>query len=107
MKTISQLIAAVTFALSATAFAVPSNQQLRVYSQTAEEQQTVAEGGSDHTPGFEVAEDGADRTPGFKVAEDGSDRTPGFKVAEDGSDRTPGFKVAEGGSDRTLGRRQA
>ncbi|MDI9778487.1 hypothetical protein QM325_12015 [Pseudomonas putida] len=81
MKTISQLIAAVTFALSATAFAVPSNQEVRVYSQTAKEQQTVAE--------------------------DGSDRTPGFKVAEGGSDRTPGFKVAEGGSDRTLGRRQA
>lgn len=106
MKPISQLIAAATFALSATAFAVPSNQEVHIHTQ-AFELQTVAEDGSDRTPGFKVAEDGSDRTPGFKIAEDGSDRTPGFKVAEDGSDRTSGFKVAEGGSDRTLGRRQA
>ena len=94
MKSISQLIATATFALSATAFAVPSNQDLQIHMQAFEQQQTVAEGGSD-------------RTPGFKVAEGGSDRTPGFKVAEGGSDRTPGFKVAESGSDRTLGHRQA
>lgn len=80
MKPISQVIAAAIFALSATAFAVPSNQEVHIHTQ-AFELQTVAEGGSD--------------------------RVPGFKVAEGGSDRIPGFKVAEGGSDRTLGRRQA
>lgn len=107
MKTINQLIVAVTFALSATAFAVPINQEFRVYSQSTEGLQTLAEGGSDRIPDFKVAEGGSERTPGFKVAEDGSGRTPGFKVAEDGSDRTPGFEVTEDGSDRTLGQRQA
>ncbi|MGY2257707.1 hypothetical protein [Pseudomonas sp. SDO55104_S430] len=94
MKTISQLIAVATFALSATAFAVPSNQEDRFFTQVSEQQHTIAADGSDRTPGMQVAADGSDRTPGMQVAADGSDRTPGMQVAADGSDRTLGRRLA-------------
>lgn len=68
MKTISQLIAAATFVLSATAFAVPSNQEVHIHVQASEQQRTVAENGSDRTPGFKVAEGGSDRTLGRRQA---------------------------------------
>jgi len=51
---------------------------------------TVAEGGSERTPGIrQIVEDGSERTPGIRqIAEDGSERTPGMRqIAEDGSDR--------------------
>lgn len=80
MKTVSQLIAVATFALSASAFAVPSNQEDRFFTQTTELQQTIAADGSDRTPGMQVAADGSDRTPGMQVAADGSDRTLGQRL---------------------------
>ncbi|WP_185053979.1 hypothetical protein [Pseudomonas moraviensis] len=55
MKTVSQLIAVATFALSASAFAVPSNQEDRFFTQVSEPQQTVAADGSDRTPGRRAA----------------------------------------------------
>ena len=83
MKTVSQLIAVATFALSASAFAVPSNQEDRFFTQTTEQQQTIAADGSDHTPqGQTFAADGSNRTPqGQALAADGSDRTPGRRLA--------------------------
>jgi len=55
MKTVSQLIAVATFALSASAFAVPSNQEDRFFTQVNEPQQTLAADGSDRTPGRRAA----------------------------------------------------
>ncbi|WKV85822.1 hypothetical protein LJJ44_07820 [Pseudomonas sp. B24_DOA] len=55
MKTVSQLIAIATFALSASAFAVPSNQEDRFFTRVSEPQQTVAADGSDRTPGRRAA----------------------------------------------------
>ncbi|WP_460118542.1 hypothetical protein [Pseudomonas sp. H3_G09] len=83
MKTVSQLIAVATFALSASAFAVPSNQEDRFFTQVSEPQQTVAADGSQRTPqGPAIAADGSDRTPlGEALAADGSDRTPGRRAA--------------------------
>jgi len=83
MKTVSQLIAVATFALSASAFAVPSNQEDRFFTQVSEPQQTVAADGSQRTPqGQAIAADGSDRTPlGEALAADGSDRTPGRRAA--------------------------
>ena len=136
MKTFSKLIAVATFALSASAFAVPSNQEDRFFTQVTEQQHTIAADGSDRTPqGQTLAEngrnrleekglvqDGYDKTPqGQVVAEggrdrlkekglvqDGSDRTPqGQTLAADGSDHTPGMQVAADGSDRTPGQRLA
>lgn len=97
MKTVNQLIAVATFTLSASAFALPSNQQERFFTQVSEPQQTVAADGSQRTPqGQAVAEDGYDKTPqGQAIAADGSDRTPlGEVLAADGSDRTPGRRAA-------------
>ncbi|MDR6162581.1 hypothetical protein [Pseudomonas fluorescens] len=69
MKTVSQLIAVATFALSASAFAVPSNQEDRFFTQVSEPQQTVAADGSERTPlGEALAADGSDRTPGRRAA---------------------------------------
>lgn len=68
MKTLSQLIALATFAFSASAFAVPSHQEDRFFTQVTEQQQAVAADGSDHTPGMQVAADGSDRTPGQRLA---------------------------------------
>lgn len=83
MKTVSQLIAVATFALSASAFAVPSNQEDRFFTQVSEPQQTVAADGSERTPqGQAIAADGSDRTPlGEALAADGSDRTAGRRAA--------------------------
>ncbi|WP_434768626.1 hypothetical protein [Pseudomonas triticicola] len=55
MKTVSQLIAVATFALSASAFAVPSNQEDRFFTRVSEPQQTVAADGSERTPGRRAA----------------------------------------------------
>lgn len=75
MKTFSQLVAVLTFALSASAFAVPSNQVEQFFTQTTEYQHTIAADGSDHTPqGQTLASDGSDHTPGMQVAADGSER---------------------------------
>ncbi|KQT67657.1 hypothetical protein J2Y39_004237 [Pseudomonas sp. 2957] len=83
MKTVSQLIAVATFALSASAFAVPSNQEDRFFTQVNEPQQTVAADGSERTPqGQAIAADGSDRTSmGQALAADGSDRTLGRRAA--------------------------
>ena len=83
MKTVSQLIAVATFALSASAFAVPSNQEDRFFTQATEHQHNIAADGSDRTPqGQTLAADGSDRTPqGQTLASDGSDRTPGRRLA--------------------------
>lgn len=108
MKTVSQLIAVATFALSASAFAVPSNQEDRFFTQVSEPQQTLAADGSERTPqGQSLAENGRNRLDENGLAEDGSDRTPqGQALAADGSDRTPlGQALAADGADRTLGQR--
>ncbi|WP_123434465.1 hypothetical protein [Pseudomonas brassicacearum] len=105
MKTVTQLLAVATFALSVSAFAVPSNQEDHFFTQATEYQQTIATDGSDHTPqGQALASDGADHTPqGQALASDGADHTPqGQTLAADGSDHTPGMQVASDGSDRTL-----
>ncbi|WP_095194341.1 hypothetical protein [Pseudomonas sp. Irchel 3A7] len=83
MKTVSQLIAVATFALSASAFAVPSNQEDRFFTQTTEQQSIIAADGSDRTPqGQALAADGLDRTPqGQALAADGADRTSGRRLA--------------------------
>jgi len=111
MKTFSTLIAATTFALSAGAFALPSQQQDRFFTQVSEYQQPVAADGADRTPaGQTLAADGADRTPGGQtLAADGADRTPGGQtLAADGADRTPaGQTLAADGADRTMTRRLA
>lgn len=74
MKTLSQLLAVLTFALSASAFAVPSEREV-FFTQTNEYQHTVASDGSDRTPqGQTLASDGSDHTPGMQVAADGSER---------------------------------
>jgi hypothetical protein len=110
MKTVSQLIAVATFALSASAFAVPSNQEDRFFTQVNEPQQTVAADGSERTPqGQALAENGRNRLEEKGLAEDGYDKTPQAQaIAADGSDRTSmGQALAADGSDRTLGRRAA
>ena len=109
MKTVSQLIAVATFALSASAFAVPSNQEDRFFTQVTEQQHTIAADGSDRTPqGQTLAENGRDRLKEKGLVQDGSDRTPqGQTLAADGSDHTPGMQVAADGSDRTPGQRLA
>jgi hypothetical protein len=81
MKTVNQLLAVVTFALSASAFAVPSSQEEHFFTQTAEYQHTVASDGSDHTPqGQNLASDVSDHTPGMQVAADGSERALGRRL---------------------------
>jgi len=135
MKTASQLIAVAAFALSATAFAVPSNQEDRFFTQFTEQQPTIAADGADRNPqgqtlaengrdrleekglvedgynktpqGQAVAEGGADRLQDRRLVQDGSDRTPqGQALAADGSDRTQlGQALAADGSDKTLGQR--
>ncbi|MBC3269087.1 hypothetical protein HU765_04080 [Pseudomonas sp. SWRI81] len=68
MKTVSQLIAVATFALSASAFAVPTNQEDRFFTQVSEPRQALAADGSDRTPlGQALAADGADRTLGQRA----------------------------------------
>ncbi|WP_445576880.1 hypothetical protein GKKCFE_17225 [Pseudomonas sp. E141] len=94
MKTFSSLIAVTTFVLSVSAFALPSQQQDRFFTQTLGYQQPVAADGSDRTPGQTLAADGSDRTPGQTLAADGSDRTPGQALAADGSDRTMAQRLA-------------
>jgi hypothetical protein len=96
MKTVSQLIAIATFALSASAFAVPSNQEDRFFTQVSEPQQTVAADGSERTPqGQALAENGRNRLEEQGLVEDGYDKTPqGQAIAADGSDRTPGRRAA-------------
>jgi hypothetical protein len=110
MKTVSQLIAVATFALSASAFAVPSNQEDRLFTQVSEPPQTVAADGSQRTPqGQALAENGRNRLEEQGLVEDGYDKTPqGQAIAADGSDRTPlGEALAADGSDRKPGRRAA
>ncbi|WP_431081173.1 hypothetical protein [Pseudomonas thivervalensis] len=111
MKTFNTLIAVTTFALSASAFALPSQQQDRFFTQAGDYQQPVAADGADRTPGGQtLAADGADRTPGGQaLAADGADRTPGGQtLAADGADRTPGGQtLAADGADRTMTRRLA
>ena len=110
MKTVSQLIAIATFALSASAFAVPSNQEERFFTQVSEPQQNVAADGSERTPqGQALAENGRNRLEEQGLVEDGYDKTrQGQAIAADGSDRTPlGEALAADGSDRTPGRRAA
>lgn len=51
MKTLNTLIAVTTFALSASAFALPSQQQDRFFTQASDYQQPVAADGADRTPG--------------------------------------------------------
>ncbi|SDF22358.1 hypothetical protein SAMN04490204_0006 [Pseudomonas thivervalensis] len=51
MKTFNTLIAVTTFALSASAFALPSQQQDRFFTQAGDYQQPVAADGADRTPG--------------------------------------------------------
>ncbi|WP_166366459.1 hypothetical protein [Pseudomonas akapageensis] len=96
MENVSQLLAFVTFALSASAFAVPSNQEEHFFTQTTEYQHTIANDGSDRTPqGQTLASDGSDHTPqGLTLAADGSDHTPGMQVAADGSERALGRRLA-------------
>jgi hypothetical protein len=77
MKSLKYSIAIITFVLSATAFALPSQQQDRFFTQANDHQHSVAADGTDRTPmGQALAADGADRTPGGQaLAADGSDRT--------------------------------
>jgi hypothetical protein len=110
MKTVTQLLAVATFAISVSAFAVPSHQEDHFFTQITEYQHTVATDGSDRTPqGQTLASDGTDHTPqGQALASDGTDHTPqGQTLAADGSDHTQGMQVAADGSDRTLIRRLA
>ncbi|AOE61449.1 hypothetical protein LOY64_20820 [Pseudomonas corrugata] len=63
MKTFNALIAAATFTLSTSAFALPSQQPERFFTQASDYQQTMAADGTDRTPGGQaLAADGADRT---------------------------------------------
>lgn len=121
MKTVSQLIAIATLVLSASAFALPSNQEDRFFTQVTEKHQAIAADGSDRTPqGQALAENGRNRLEEKGLVQDGYDKTQqGQAVAEsgrerlqekglgqDGSDRTPlGQALAAEGSDRTQGRR--
>ena len=83
MKTFNTLIAATTFVLSASAFALPSQQEDRFFTQASDYQQTMAADGAERTPGGQaLAADGADRTPGGQaLAADGADRTMGQRLA--------------------------
>lgn len=68
MKTFSSLIAVTTFVLSVSAFALPSQQQDRFFTQTLGYQQPVAADGTDRTPGQALAADGSDRTMARRLA---------------------------------------
>lgn len=83
MKTFNFLIAVTSLVLSVSAFALPSQQQDRFFTQAPEPTQSVAADGADRTPGGQtLAADGADRTPGSQVlAADGADRTMGRRLA--------------------------
>lgn len=97
MKTFNSLIAVTSLVLSASAFALPSQQQDRFFTQAPEPSQAVAADGADRTPGGQtLAADGADRTPGGQtLAADGAERTPGGQaLAADGADRTMGRRLA-------------
>ncbi|WP_175363708.1 hypothetical protein [Pseudomonas corrugata] len=63
MKTFSTLIAATAFALSTSAFALPSQQPDHFFTQASDYRQTMAADGAERTPGGQaLAADGADRT---------------------------------------------
>jgi len=83
MKTLNILIAATTFALSASAFALPSQQEDRFFTQALDYQQTMAADGSERTQnGQTLAADGAERTPGGQaLAADGAERTIARQLA--------------------------
>ncbi|MCG6573338.1 hypothetical protein EGM97_01280 [Pseudomonas sp. AF32] len=69
MKTLKTLIAATTFALSASAFALPSQQEDRFFTHAPDYQQTMAADGSERTPGGQaLAADGAERTISRRLA---------------------------------------
>jgi hypothetical protein len=83
MKSFKFPIAIITFVLSATALALPSQQQDRFFTQVNDHQHSVAADGADRTPmGQALAADGADRTLGGQaLAADGSDRSMARCVA--------------------------
>jgi hypothetical protein len=69
MKNVKISIAIITFVLSATAFALPSQQQDRFFTQVNDHQHSVAADGTDRTPmGQALAADGADRTMARRLA---------------------------------------
>ena len=73
--------------LSATLIAASAN----LHAAYGKEQPIIGEarGGQSSQPLPTVAEGGSERTPGIRqIVEDGSERTPGMRqIAEDGSDR--------------------
>ncbi|KJH86930.1 hypothetical protein UG46_09115 [Pseudomonas fluorescens] len=111
MKMFNSSIAVIAFALSTMAFALPSQQQDRFFTQALDQQESVAADGAERTPGGQaLAADGSERTLGGQtLAADGSERTLGGQtLAADGSERTLGGQtLAADGSDRVSAHRLA